>query len=109
MPARERVLDLVGRVERGDFLGAFEEFYADDVEMRGNLAPPTIGKEANRERERAFVASGQGKPPPDQPSARVSWTGTLCCFERYARGSWSSAPGGRTSHHGPRSRRMRST
>ena len=57
MPSKERVMELVGRVERGDFLGAFEEFYGDEVVMRENAGAPTVGKAANRERERGFVGS----------------------------------------------------
>ena len=57
MPSKQRVMDLVDRVQRGDLLGAFEEFYADDVVMRENTQPPTVGKAANREREETFVGS----------------------------------------------------
>jgi len=56
MPTPERVRDLVSYVERGRFPEAIEEFYAEDVEMRDNLAPPTVGRAANVERERGFVA-----------------------------------------------------
>lgn len=49
-----RARQLVERVEGGDPIGAMEAFYADDVEMRENLQPPTVGKAANLERERAF-------------------------------------------------------
>ena len=56
MPTAERVRDLISYVERGRFPEAIEEFYADDVEMRDNLAPPTVGKAVNVERERGFVA-----------------------------------------------------
>ena len=52
---RERVRQLVETVEQGRFLDAFEEFYAEEVTMRENNNPPTVGKAANRERERAFV------------------------------------------------------
>jgi hypothetical protein len=54
---RERVEGLIAQVEQGNILGAFEEFYAEDVEMRENANPPTLGKAANREREKAFLAS----------------------------------------------------
>jgi ketosteroid isomerase-like protein len=56
MPSRERVRDLVAYVERGRILEAIDEFYADDVVMQDNHAPPTVGKAANREREQAFAA-----------------------------------------------------
>jgi ketosteroid isomerase-like protein len=54
---RERVEGLIARVEQGRLLEAFEEFYAEDVVMQENANPPTVGKAANREREKAFVAS----------------------------------------------------
>jgi SnoaL-like protein len=38
----------------GQVMEAFEELYAGDVVMQENLAPPTAGKAANRERELAF-------------------------------------------------------
>ena len=38
----------------GAALEAFEKFYADDVVMQENDAEPTVGKAANREREKAF-------------------------------------------------------
>lgn len=42
---------------KGDILGAFEAFYAEDVEMSENAQPPCRGKAANRVREQAFVDS----------------------------------------------------
>lgn len=42
---------------KGDILGAFEKFYAENVEMRENAEPPCKGKKANRAREQAFVDS----------------------------------------------------
>lgn len=41
----------------GDILGAFEKYYADDIVMQENDDEPTLGKDANRVREQAFVAS----------------------------------------------------
>ena len=56
MPLAFHVHALVAAVERGRALEAFEAFYADDVVMQENLDPPTVGKAANRERERAFAS-----------------------------------------------------
>ncbi len=55
MSITPRVHALVDAVEQGRALEAFEAFYADDVVMQENLMPPTVGKAANRERERGFV------------------------------------------------------
>jgi hypothetical protein len=44
-------------VREGRFLDGLERFYAEDVAMQENGAAPTVGKAANRERERQFVES----------------------------------------------------
>lgn len=54
---RTRVDELIARVEKGDILGAFEEFYAENVAMQENGGEAVVGKAANRAREEAFVAS----------------------------------------------------
>lgn len=41
----------------GKAMEAYETYYAENVEMQENDAPPTLGKAANREREIAFFAS----------------------------------------------------
>lgn len=41
----------------GDIRGAFEKFYAEDVQMQENSEPVCKGKAANRAREQAFVDS----------------------------------------------------
>lgn len=41
----------------GRILEAFERFYADEIVMQENTAPPVVGKALNRERERAFFGS----------------------------------------------------
>lgn len=50
MPTHERVQALVSYVEQGRILDAVDAFYADDVVMQDNLAPPTVGRAANRTR-----------------------------------------------------------
>lgn len=49
--------DLDEMIVAGKLLEAFELYYSDDVVMQENLEEPCIGKAANREREREFVAS----------------------------------------------------
>jgi len=41
----------------GKVLEAFEEFYAENVEMRENNEPPRVGKAVNREYEKQFVSA----------------------------------------------------
>lgn len=43
-------------IASGQVLEAFEEFVADDVVMQDNDADPTVGKDANRERENEFFS-----------------------------------------------------
>lgn len=52
-----RVDDLMSYINEGKILEAMEEFYADDIEMRENNEPATVGLEANIEREKQFLAS----------------------------------------------------
>ena len=54
MPTRTQVSRLVRLVETNRILDAIDEFYDDDVSMQDNHNPPVVGKDANRERERAF-------------------------------------------------------
>jgi ketosteroid isomerase-like protein len=56
MSTNERVSGLISYVERGDILGAIAEFYDEQVSMQDNTNPPTVGREANLERERVFFA-----------------------------------------------------
>ena len=53
---RERVARLVQLAERWEIIPAIEELYDEAVAVQENLAPPMIGKAANLERERGFVA-----------------------------------------------------
>ncbi|HIG74018.1 MAG TPA: nuclear transport factor 2 family protein [Bacteroidetes bacterium] len=55
MSLREQVDDLNNRILQGDILGAFEDYYADDVVMIDAGQPPREGKDANRVYEEAFV------------------------------------------------------
>ncbi len=57
MSITDSVNDLIATMQAGDILGAFEKHYADSVVMQENNEEPTKGKEANREREKQFVAS----------------------------------------------------
>ena len=41
---------------RGETVEAFEEFYDEEVSMQENNEEPTITKDANRKRERAFAS-----------------------------------------------------
>ena len=52
---RDKVDDLNNRILQGDILGAFEEYYHDDVVMTDAGQEPRSGKTVNREYEEAFV------------------------------------------------------
>ncbi len=57
MSLKELVNDLNPMVLQGRAMEAFEKYYADDVVMQENEQPPTVGKNANREREKQFFAN----------------------------------------------------
>lgn len=57
MPSRERVLGLIALVERGAFVEALEEYYADDATMQENDEPPRVGLQALIAGERQVMAS----------------------------------------------------
>lgn len=46
---------LTQMVMEGKILEAFEQYYADDVVMQENEDEPRVGKDVNREYEKAFV------------------------------------------------------
>ena len=47
--------DLNHLVIEGKLLEAFDKYYHDDVSMQENDLPPTVSKEANRQREIEFL------------------------------------------------------
>ena len=53
----EKIDDLNDLVLQGRALEAFEKYYHADVIMQENESSPTIGKEANRQREIEFFAA----------------------------------------------------
>lgn len=60
MDVRTRARQLQEYIAQGRILDAMREFYSPDVAMQENGAPPTVGLEANLERERKFL-EGVGK------------------------------------------------
>jgi ketosteroid isomerase-like protein len=56
MDLRTLVDDLNSMIVEGKAMEAFEKYYAEDVVMQENELPPTIGKDANREREKDFFS-----------------------------------------------------
>lgn len=54
---QERLQDLFAYIQAGRILDAIKEFYAEDTVMQENSAPPTIGRQANLERERKFLST----------------------------------------------------
>jgi len=57
MPSRTRVQELIDYVEHERFLGAYREFYHDDVAVRENNGPPRIGLGASLEHEERFLSA----------------------------------------------------
>ena len=54
---QDRLEDLLSYIQQGRILEAVNEFYADGVVMQENSLPPTVGREANLERERQFLST----------------------------------------------------
>ena len=54
---RTRVNELLGYIKTGKILEAMDEFYADDIAMQENANAPTVGRAANIEREKEFLAN----------------------------------------------------
>ena len=52
----DRLTDLFVYIREGRIIDAMNEFYAEDVVMQENLESPTIGREANIEREKQFLS-----------------------------------------------------
>lgn len=55
MNLKEKVDDLNSMILSGQNMEAFEKYYHDEVVMQENNAPPTMGKLANREREKQAI------------------------------------------------------
>ncbi len=53
---QDRLEDLFSYIREGRILDAINEFYAEDVAMQENSLPPTVGREANYEREKQFLS-----------------------------------------------------
>ena len=52
---RTKIDDLNAHILRGEILEAFEKYYAEGCVMQEGAEDPIEGKDANREREKAFV------------------------------------------------------
>lgn len=52
---KTQVDELNQMILEGKILDAFEKFYAEDVVMQDNNYPARVGKDVNREYEKAFV------------------------------------------------------
>ncbi len=56
MGTKEHLDELNKMILSGKTQEAFEKYYSEDVVMQENNHPPTVGKSANREREKKSVA-----------------------------------------------------
>lgn len=53
----EKVTDMNNQILQGKALEAFEQYYHKDISMQENDSEPTVGKDANREREIEFFGN----------------------------------------------------
>lgn len=54
MTVKKDIQNMNAMILKGKAMEAFEKYYADNVVMQENENPPTVGKDANREREKQF-------------------------------------------------------
>ncbi len=54
---QDRLEDLFSYIREGRILDAINEFYAEEAVMQENVQPPTVGREANLEREKQFLST----------------------------------------------------
>ena len=54
---QDRLEDLFAYIRKGRILDAINEFYAENAAMQENALPPTVGREANLEREKQFLST----------------------------------------------------
>lgn len=79
MSIRDQVQAVVDGTLRGEILETFERYYADDVVMSENGLEDRVGKDVNREYEKAFVANVEfhgasvGRVAVDGDHAAVEW------------------------------------
>ena len=80
MSIRENVQSVIDGILKGDLLGTFDEWYADDIVMSENGIDERVGKAANRAYEEAFVNSVEfhsantGAVIVDGDQVAVEWT-----------------------------------
>ena len=58
----EKVQEYIKMQKNGEIIAALERFYSDDTIMQENEMAPTVGKEANRQREEEFLRDVQEHP-----------------------------------------------
>jgi hypothetical protein len=54
---QDKLEDLCAYIRQGRILDAINEFYAANVVMQENTQTPTVGREANLEREKQFLST----------------------------------------------------
>ena len=80
MPSRKRVEQLIQMVERGEFVEALREFYAEDASTRENGEEPSKGLATLIEKERMALAAFRIRTLPtaaflvDGDRAVIHWT-----------------------------------
>ena len=54
---QDRLENLFSYIREGRILEAMDEFYAEDTVMQENNLPPTVGRDANKDREKQFLST----------------------------------------------------
>lgn len=89
---KEKVDDLNRLVLEGKIMEAFEKHYAENVVMQEGADEPIVGKDANREREEAFVNGLEELRAVELKAVAVGPDVTMCEWHfDYTHSEWGDA------------------
>jgi hypothetical protein len=88
----KKVDDLNRLILEGKIMEAFETYYADDLIMQEGAEEPIVGKDANREREEAFVGGLEELRAAELKAVAVGADVTMCEWHfDYTHSEWGDA------------------
>lgn len=88
----EKIDDLNRLILAGEIMEAFEKYYAENVVMQEGDEDPIVGKDANREREKAFVGGLEELRAAELKAVAVGEGVTMCEWHfDYTHSEWGEA------------------
>lgn len=89
---KAKIDDLNRLILQGEIMKAFETYYAENIVMQEGADDPIEGKEANREREQAFVGGLEELRAAELKSVAVGEGVTMCEWHfDYTHSEWGDA------------------